>query len=190
MLIARSGAVVRRSCSERREFVQVLVDQQDRQAQSLQAFKAKPDLFPDDRIPIPLSAVLARCLKLARAYAEDTGLIFPGLERGNRDKLPARGHAMRRTFKSIAFDCNIPDDMSAFILGHVPVGMSAKYALRRVLLKGRALRKYQRTVSRRVLELLGADPTLAFTVKINSLIPQDTVGPTKVENCREMLRAG
>jgi integrase len=71
-----------------------------------------------------------------------------------------RGHALRRTFKTLALDCGVSDELSAFLLGHVPPGMSAKYALRQMLLQGRTLRKHQRTISARVVELLGIDPTL------------------------------
>ncbi len=75
-------------------------------------------------IPIPLSAVIARALKLARDNADECQ------RAGHRDALPARGHAMRRTYKTLAFDCGVPNDLSAFLLGHIPEGMSAKYALR------------------------------------------------------------
>jgi hypothetical protein len=45
--------------------------------------------------------------------------------------------------------------MSALVLGHIPEGMSAKYAIRQMLLQGRALRCYQRRVSARMLQLCG-----------------------------------
>ncbi len=112
-------------------------------------------------IPIPLSAPICRALKIARGATDKSGLIFPGCEQaGHRDELPARGHALRRTYKTVATDCGVSDDLSAFLLGHIPEGMSAKYALRRMLLDGPMLRRKQREISRRVLELLGSDPTL------------------------------
>jgi integrase len=111
-------------------------------------------------IPIPLSAPIVRALKLARANADKSGLIFPGCEQaGHRDALPARGHALRRTYKTVATDCGVSDELSAFLLGHIPEGMSAKYALRRMLLDGPMLRRKQREISARVLALLGSDPT-------------------------------
>jgi integrase len=114
-------------------------------------------------IPIPLSSAIARALKLARDHADKSGLIFPGCEQAGHHEpaLPrnGRGHALRRTFKTLALDCGVSDELSAFLLGHVPPGMSAKYALRQMLLQGRTLRKHQRTISRRVMELLGGDPT-------------------------------
>jgi integrase len=107
-------------------------------------------------IPIPI----ARALKLARAAADKSGLIFPGCEQaGHREALPARGHALRRTYKTVATDCGVSDDLSAFLLGHIPEGMSAKYALRRMSLDGPMLWRKQREISRRVLNLLGGDPT-------------------------------
>jgi integrase len=114
-------------------------------------------------IPIPLSSAIARALKLARDHADKSGRIFPGCEQAGHHEptLPrnGRGHALRRTFKTLALDCGVSDELSAFLLGHVPPGMSAKYALRQMLLQGRTLRKHQRTISRRVIELLGGDPT-------------------------------
>jgi integrase len=112
-------------------------------------------------IPIPLSAAICRALKLARdnrprrILKAHKVLIFPGCEQAARDDLPARGNALRRTFKTLSFDCGVSDDLSAFLLGHLPEGMSAKYALRRMLLDGPALRKHQRTISRRIMSLLG-----------------------------------
>jgi integrase len=112
-------------------------------------------------IPIPLSAAICRALKLARdskpqrQHKRDEGLIFPGCAQAAREDLPARGHALRRTFKTVALDCGVSDELSAFLLGHIPEGMSAKYALRRMLLDGPTLRKKQRDISRRIVSLLG-----------------------------------
>ena len=118
-------------------------------------------------IPIPLSAAIARCLKLARdndaerRQAKDSGLIFPGCEQaGGREKLPVRGHALRRTYKTIGTDLKISDELTAFLIGHIPEGMSAKYAMRRMLLEGPTLRGLQKQVSKRMMELLGCDPTM------------------------------
>lgn len=115
-------------------------------------------------IPIPLSAPIARALKLARdaqrASGEKSELIFPGAARGNRDPLPARGHAMRRTYKTVATDCGVSDELSAFLLGHIPPGLSQKYIVRKMLLEGPMMRRKQREISNRMLALLGSDPTL------------------------------
>jgi integrase len=112
-------------------------------------------------LPIPLSSAICRALKIARDHADKSGLIFPECSQaGHRDALPARGHALRRTYKTVALDCGISDEMSAFLLGHVVPGMSMKYALRQMMLQGRTLRRHQRTISCRMVELLGADATL------------------------------
>jgi hypothetical protein len=60
--------------------------------------------------------------------------IFAGcqfIQARNRTELPAIGHVLRRTYKTIATDhCGVPDDISAALLGHVPEGMSQKYLIR------------------------------------------------------------
>jgi hypothetical protein len=114
-------------------------------------------------IPIPLSAPICRALKLARDNADDSGLIFPGCEQsGHHETVFAkaeRGHSHRRTWKTVATECEISDELSAYVLGHIPDGVSARYAIRQVLLQGKMLRKHQAMVSRTMLEWLGADPT-------------------------------
>jgi integrase len=114
-------------------------------------------------IPIPVSAAICRALKIARDHADKSGLIFPGCEQAGHHEptflKSERGHSHRRTWKTVAMDCKIPDEMSALVLGHIPEGVSAKYAIRQMLLQGRAFRGYQRQVSRRMIEYLGKDPT-------------------------------
>lgn len=113
-------------------------------------------------IPIPLSAAICRALKIARHHGDKSGLIWPGCgQAGHHERVftkAERGHAHRRTWKTIATDCKIPDEMSALALGHIPEGMSAKYAIRQMLLQGRALRAYQRQVSQAMIEYMKADP--------------------------------
>ena len=110
-------------------------------------------------IPIPLSTPICRALKIARDHADKSGLIFPGCEQAGHHEptfsKAERGHSHRRTWKTVATDLGIPDEMSALVLGHIPEGMSAKYAIRQMLLQGRALRGYQRRVSARMLQLCG-----------------------------------
>ena len=69
---------------------------------------------------------------------------------------------MRWTYKTLCLEMGISDEMSSFLQGHIPDGMSMSYALRRVLLKGKRLRGYQRDISKRVLALLKADPFKAI----------------------------
>jgi hypothetical protein len=49
------------------------------------------------------------------------------------------------------------------MLGHVPQNISQAYITRLVLSAGPALRQAQRKVSKRILHLLGSDPTRAST---------------------------
>ena len=110
-------------------------------------------------IPIPLTPAILDALKLATKAAPDHepgDLIFPGCAQvAHREQLPTRGHALRRTFKTIATaHCKVPDDVSAFLLGHVPEGMSQKYLLRWALSSGPAIREAQATISREMVRLL------------------------------------
>jgi integrase len=110
-------------------------------------------------IPVPLTPAIQDALKLAGDAAPDhkpADLIFPGCAQvGHREKLPTRGHALRRTFKTIATaHCKVPDDVSAFLLGHVPEGMSQKYLLRWALSSGPAIREAQQKISCEMLRLL------------------------------------
>jgi integrase len=110
-------------------------------------------------IPVPLTAAINDALKLAADVAPDHkpgDSIFPGCaQAGHREELPARGHALRRTFKTIATTfCKVPDDVSAFLLGHVPEGMSQKYLLRWALSSGPAIREAQAKISREMVRLL------------------------------------
>jgi hypothetical protein len=118
-----------------------------------------------NNIPIPLSSAIARCLQVARDHApkgEKSGLIFPGCEQAGHHEtgLPkgGRGHALRRTYKTLCLEMKIGDEMSSYLQGHIPEGVSMGYALRQVLLKGRTLRGLQADISRQVLALLKADP--------------------------------
>ncbi len=106
-------------------------------------------------IPVPSTPAIRDALKLAPRGAPGD-LIFPGCAQvGHREELPARGHALRRTFKTIATaHCKVPDDVSAFLLGHVPEGMSQKYLLRWALSSGPAIREAQLKISRAMVRLL------------------------------------
>ena len=80
------------------------------------------------------------------------------------EDLPARGHALRHTWRTVAADCGVDELLAHFMLGHVPQNISQAYIMRLVLSAGPALRQAQRKVSKRILHLLGADPTRASTV--------------------------
>jgi hypothetical protein len=58
-----------------------------------------------------------------------------------------------------AADCGVDELLAHFMLGHVPQNISQAYITRLVLSAGPALRQAQRKVSKRILHLLGSDPT-------------------------------
>lgn len=106
-------------------------------------------------IPIPASSAIADALSAARKASPNSDLIFPGCEQaGHRDPLPARGHALRRTYKTIATDRGVSAELTSFLLGHVPEGMTAKYALARMLAEGPKMREKQEAISQKIMELL------------------------------------
>ena len=112
-------------------------------------------------IAIPITSEIRKALKLAADAAPDRkpgDLIFPGcsqLQHRDRRELPARGHALRRTYKTIATtQCKVPDDVSAYLLGHVPEGMSQRYLLRWAMSSGTAIREAQAKISRTMTALL------------------------------------
>ena len=88
--------------------------------------------------------------------------IFAGcqfIQARNRSEVPCIGHALRRTYKTIATDhCGVPDDISAALLGHVPEGMSQKYLIRWARMSGPAIIKAQATISKTIIRLLKAKP--------------------------------
>jgi hypothetical protein len=78
-------------------------------------------------------------------------------------KLVSRArHSARapRPWRTVAADCGVDELLAHFMLGHVPQNISQAFITRLVLAAGPALRQAQRKVSRRIIELLGADPTL------------------------------
>jgi len=120
-------------------------------------------------VTIPLSVEIVKALKLARSGlppAVGPGklarvgqrsvdqLVFPGCKQA-RDGLPARGHELRRTWRSIAFDLGIDELQSAALLGHSVPGISSRYILKLAAASGRGMRESQARVSRRIVELLG-----------------------------------
>ena len=110
-------------------------------------------------IAIPLTPAIRDALntaRKARPKAKPTDLIFPGcMQVGHREEMPARGHALRRTFKTVAQnECKVPDEVSAYLLGHVPEGMSQRYLLKWAMSSGKAIREAQARISRTMVELL------------------------------------
>jgi hypothetical protein len=85
-------------------------------------------------------------------------LIFVGCSRfqyRDRREFPVRSHALRWTYKTIATTpCKVSDDVSAYLLGHVPEGMSQRYLLRWAMSSGTAIRDAQAKISRDMVRLL------------------------------------
>ena len=98
--------------------------------------------------------------KTVRRNPDD--FIFAGcqfIQARNRSELPTMGHALRRTYKTVATDhCGVPDDISAALLGHVPEGMSQKYLIRWARMSGPAIIEAQRKISKTIMALLKAKP--------------------------------
>ena len=73
--------------------------------------------------------------------------------------LPARGHDLRHSYRTVCADLHIDDAMVRILQGWAPRNVSEGYLTRLVLATGQGIRAYQRKVSKRTIELLGADPT-------------------------------
>jgi integrase len=124
-----------------------------------------PGAKASNTIQIVMSAPIARVLKRARDLGKPKGrdaFVFAHCGQvGQREDLPARGHALRHTWRTVAADCGVDELLAHFMLGHVPQNISQAYITRLVLSAGPALRQAQRKVSKRILHLLGSDPTCA-----------------------------
>jgi integrase len=122
-----------------------------------------PGAKASNTIQIVMSAPIARVLKRARDLGKpkdwDAFVFAHCGQVGQREDLPARGHALRHTWRTVAADCGVDELLAHFMLGHVPQNISQAYITRLVLSAGPALRQAQRKVSRRILHLLGSDPT-------------------------------
>jgi integrase len=122
-----------------------------------------PGAKASNTIQIVMSATIARVLKetrdLGKPKDRDAFVFAHCGQVGQRENLPARGHALRHTWRTVAADCGVDELLAHFMLGHVPQNISQAYITRLVLAAGPALRQAQRKVSRRIIQLLGSDPT-------------------------------
>jgi hypothetical protein len=110
-------------------------------------------------IKIPTSPEIDDALNMARKAQPDAkpgDLIFPGCAQvGHREELPARGHALRRTYKTFAQnECKVPEEVSAWLLGHMPEGMSQRYVLQWARANGAAIVEAQHTISHEMVKAL------------------------------------
>jgi integrase len=123
-----------------------------------------PDAKKDKTIRIIMSAPIARVLKRARDLGKPVdkdALVFAHTgHAGHRDDLPRRGHDLRHSYRTVCADIHIDDAFVRILQGWAPRTVSEGYLTRLVLATGQGIRTYQRKVSKRTIELLGADPTL------------------------------
>ncbi len=105
-------------------------------------------------VRVVLSVPIIRALKIA-CRAHNNELVFPGSAQiGHRDTLPARGMMLRRTYRTIAADCETPPLIEHFLMSHAPEGISQRYVSELTLQSLPAMRRAQRKISARMLELL------------------------------------
>jgi integrase len=109
-------------------------------------------------IVLPYSEEIAAALRMARdAAREGAELVFPGLSYIDyRDAgLPAKGQALRHTYRTICADLEIDELISHYLMGHAPQGISQKYISTLILQNGPAMRAAQERISKRIVSLLG-----------------------------------
>jgi hypothetical protein len=90
--------------------------------------------------------------------------IFPGckhIQARNRSELPMIGHALRRTFELIARDeLGYSRAFIRPLLGHAEEGIEAHYLPRKFRHKGFSVVDAQRDISRTIMALLKAKPSI------------------------------
>lgn len=126
-----------------------------------------PGSKKDNTIRIIMSAPIARVLKRARNLERALGkpkdrdaFVFAHCgHAGHRDDLPRRGHDLRHSYRTLCADIHIDDAFVRILQGWAPRTVSEGYLTRLVLATGQGIRAYQRQVSQKIIELLGADPT-------------------------------
>ncbi len=122
-----------------------------------------PDAKKDNTIRIIMSAPIARVLKRARDLGKPKdrdALVFEHCgHAGHRDELPRRGHDLRHSYRTVCGDLGIDDVIAHVLQGWRPRNISESYLTRLVLAAGQGVRASQRKVSKRIIGLLGADPT-------------------------------
>ncbi|MGD0023612.1 MAG: tyrosine-type recombinase/integrase [Xanthobacteraceae bacterium] len=108
-------------------------------------------------IVLPMSAPIARALKLARGA--DQVMVFPFCGHGQlvtADPLPAKGRALRRTYRTVAADLGVNEVLTRLLMGHSLQGVNQSYITRLALTGGEGLRSAQRRISRRIVCLLNS----------------------------------
>lgn len=105
-------------------------------------------------IVVPMSSAIARELKCARSslLGQETSRVFPGAE-WFKDDLPARGRALRRTYRTVAADLGVNEVLTRLLMGHSLAGINQSYVNALVLTGGSGLRGAQRAISRKIVSL-------------------------------------
>lgn len=102
---------------------------------------------------LPMSAAIVGALR--RARGADAVRVFPGAE-WFKDDLPARGRALRRTYRTVAADLGVNEVLTRLLMGHSLSGnINLSYINQIALTGGEGMRSAQRRVSRRIVDLLG-----------------------------------
>ena len=115
------------------------------------------NLKAGNTVPSPLTPEIRAAIAIVGERGDADALIWEGCSQASRDDLPATGNDLRRTYKTIATGtCRIPDDVSAYLMGHVPEGMSQKYLLRWALSSADAVKEAQARISATMMQLLHA----------------------------------
>ena len=113
-------------------------------------------------IAIPTTPQIRACLKMAVDALPDhkTGdLVFPGCwNNPTRDKLPMRGHALRRTYRTFAHSLGIPDDIGDWLLGDAPEGIKAHYLIKWAMTNNKSIVEAQHKISREMMKALKSKP--------------------------------
>jgi integrase len=113
------------------------------------------NLKAGNTVPSPLTPEIKKAIAIVGERGDDDALIWEGCSQASRDDLPATGNDLRRTYKTIATGtCGVPDDVSAFLMGHVPEGMSQKYLLSWALSSSDAIKEAQAKISATMMRLL------------------------------------
>ena len=115
------------------------------------------NLKAGNTVPSPLTPEIRAAIAIVGERGDADALIWEGCSQASRDNLPATGNDLRRTYKTVATGtCRIPDDVSAYLMGHVPEGMSQKYLLRWALSSADAVKEAQTKISATMMQLLHA----------------------------------
>ena len=104
------------------------------------------------------------CLKAAADATpkhKPDDLIFPGCESNmDRDKLPIRGHALRRTYRTFAHSVKVQDQIGDWLLGDAPPGIRPSYLPQWLMEHNEAIIAAQHKISRAMMAALTAKPAV------------------------------